>query len=145
MRNSSGDAVLIQTETGAVARLVLNRPGSGNSLSAALIAALRAALADLEARREIKVIIVSGGGGRVFCAGHDLSEFALGNSDHDFSDLTSLMKAIMVQRQIVIAKVEGIATAAGCELVAACDLALASTRARFAVPGINIGFWCHSP
>jgi len=134
---------------GAAARLVLNRPRAGNSLSMPLVMALRAALDDLAGQAEVKVIILSGAGGRIFCAGHDLNEFS-GEEDEaflraDFAGLAGLMQAILAQPQIVIAKVEGVATAAGCELVAACDLALASEAARFAVPGVNIGFWCHTP
>jgi enoyl-CoA hydratase/carnithine racemase len=139
------EALILQAEDGAVARLILNRPQAGNSLSTEMIAQLRGALAALAERREIKVIILSGAGGRIFCAGHDLGEFAQEQGAHDFSDLAALMQAVMAQPQIVIAKVEGVATAAGCELVAACDLAIASSVARFAVPGVNIGFWCHSP
>lgn len=134
---------------GPIARLTLNRPAAGNSLSMETVAALRAELAALEPRRDVKVIILAGAGGRIFCAGHDLNEFA-GEPDpdflaRDFAGIAELMQAIMAQPQIVIAKVEGVATAAGCELVAACDLALASSVARFAVPGVNIGFWCHTP
>lgn len=134
---------------GAIANLVLNRPRAGNSLSIELVAALREELATLARRDNVKVIILSGAGGRIFCAGHDLNEFA-GQEDQeflakDFEGLAGLMQDAMTQPQIVIAKVEGVATAAGCELVAACDLALASSVARFAVPGVNIGFWCHTP
>lgn len=139
------DPLILQTEDGAIVRLILNRPQAGNSLSFEMIAQLRGALAAIAKRREIKVIILSGAGGRIYCAGHDLGEFAQEKGAHDFSDLAALMQAVMAQPQIVIAKVEGVATAAGCELVAACDLALASSVARFAVPGVNIGFWCHSP
>lgn len=132
-----------------IARLVLNRPRAGNSLSMAMVSALRAKLAALALKPEIKVIILSGAGGRIFCAGHDLNEFS-GNTDQDFlkrdfAGLAGLMQDVMAQPQIVIAKVEGVATAAGCELVAACDLAFASSVARFAAPGVNIGFWCHTP
>lgn len=139
---------LSQTE-GPVARLTLNRPEAGNSLSMDLVGALRAELDRLAGCPHVKVIIVSGTGGRIFCAGHDLNEFA-GEPDpdflvRDFAGIAALMQAIIAQPQIVIAKVEGVATAAGCELVAACDLALASSVARFAVPGVNIGFWCHTP
>jgi enoyl-CoA hydratase/carnithine racemase len=130
---------------GPIARLTLNRPAAGNSLSVEMIAEFHQALLALSKRADIKVIILSGAGGRIFCAGHDLSEFAHGEAVHDFAPLAALMQQIMAQPQIIIAKVEGVATAAGCELVAACDLALASTVARFAVPGVNIGFWCHSP
>jgi enoyl-CoA hydratase/carnithine racemase len=144
------DALILQTEDGAIVQMILNRPQSGNSLSFEMIAQLRSALEAVAVRREIKVIILSGAGGRIFCAGHDLGEFAQEQlapekGAHDFSDLAALMQTVMAQPQIVIAKVEGVATAAGCELVAACDLALASSVARFAVPGVNIGFWCHSP
>lgn len=142
------DLVLMSCE-GAVARLILNRPREGNSLSVDLVAALRAALAGLAVRRDVKVIVISGAGGRIFCAGHDLNEFACELDEDflrsDFAGLAGLMQDLMAQPQIVIAKVEGVATAAGCELVAACDLALASDVARFAVPGVNIGFWCHTP
>jgi enoyl-CoA hydratase/carnithine racemase len=142
------ELVLLRVE-GAVARLVLNRPRAGNSLSMPLVAALRQALDGLAARRDVKVIVLSGAGGRIFCAGHDLNEFADAGDEAflraDFAGLAGLMQAILAQPQIVIAKVEGVATAAGCELVAACDLALASDVARFAVPGVNIGFWCHTP
>lgn len=138
-------ALVLKSEQGAVVRLVINRPKAGNSLSVAMIAQLRSTLAALECRNDIKVIVLSGAGGRIFCAGHDLGEFAQEQGVHDFSDLAALMQHVMAQPQIVIAKVEGVATAAGCELVAACDLALASSEARFSVPGVNIGFWCHSP
>lgn len=132
-----------------VARIMLNRPAAGNSLSFELMQALRHALSDLREDKSVKVIILEGSGGRIFCAGHDLRELA-GEADTDalaadFAMLGGLMQDILSQPQIVIAKVEGVATAAGCELVAACDMALASNEARFAVPGVNIGFWCYSP
>lgn len=141
--------ILLSQQAGPVAHLTLNRPEAGNSLSMDLVSALRAELERLATRADIKVIILSGAGGRIFCAGHDLNEFA-GEQDQDFlardfAGLAALMQAILAQPQIVIAKVEGVASAAGCELVAACDLALASSLARFAVPGVNIGFWCHTP
>jgi enoyl-CoA hydratase/carnithine racemase len=140
---------ILSDEDGPVARILLNRPRAGNSLSMELVSALRAELALLAGRTEIKVIVLSGAGGRIFSAGHDLNEFN-GQEDmdflqRDFAGITALMQQIMAQPQVVIAKVEGVATAAGCELVAACDLALASSVARFAVPGVNIGFWCHTP
>jgi enoyl-CoA hydratase/carnithine racemase len=143
------EAPLLALVDGAVAWLTLNRPRAGNSLSMELVSALRAKLAELAERPEIKVIVLSGAGGRIFSAGHDLGEFN-GQEDleflaKDFAGLAALMQQMMTQPQIVIAKVEGVATAAGCELVAACDLALASSAARFAVPGVNIGFWCHTP
>lgn len=141
--------LILRREGGAAAWLTLNRPRAGNSLSMELVAALSAELAELATREDIKVIVLAGAGGRIFCAGHDLNEFS-GQQDmdllrRDFAGLAALMQVIVEQPQIVIAKVEGVATAAGCEVVAACDLALASTVSRFAVPGVNIGFWCHTP
>jgi enoyl-CoA hydratase/carnithine racemase len=141
--------ILLSETVGPVAHLTLNRPEAGNSLSMELVSALRVELERLGSCADIKVIVLAGAGGRIFCAGHDLNEFA-GEPDpdflaRDFAGIAALMQAILAQPQIVIAKVEGVATAAGCELVAACDLALASSVARFAVPGVNIGFWCHTP
>lgn len=141
--------LLLSHQAGPVAYLTLNRPEAGNSLSMGLVSVLRAELERLAACPDIKVIVLSGAGGRIFCAGHDLNEFA-GEPDQDFlacdfAGIAALMQAIVAQPQIVIAKVEGVATAAGCELAAACDLALASSVARFGVPGVNIGFWCHTP
>lgn len=141
--------LLLCSAEGAVARIVLNRPAAGNSLSMALVEALRGEFGRLAQDPAIKVIVLSGAGGRIFSAGHDLNEFN-GQTDmdfleRDFAGITALMQQVIAQPQIVIAKVEGVATAAGCELVAACDLALASSAARFAVPGVNIGFWCHTP
>lgn len=140
--------VLVEAD-GPVATLVLNRPAQGNSLSAGLVTALHEALDALALREDVKVIVISGAGGRIFSAGHDLTEFTGDPGEdalrEDFAGLVGLMQQVMAQPQIVIAKVEGVATAAGCELVAACDLALASEAARFAVPGVNIGFWCHTP
>lgn len=141
--------ILLSQTQGPVARLTLNRPEAGNSLSMDLVSALRAELDRLAGCTDIKVIVLSGTGGRIFCAGHDLNEFAgdpnLDFLTRDFAGITALMQTLLAQPQIIIAKVEGVATAAGCELVAACDLALASSVARFAVPGVNIGFWCHTP
>ena len=142
-------APVLVAADGPIASLTLNRPAQGNSLSTGLVAALRAELEALAPREDVKVIVLSGAGGRIFSAGHDLTEFT-GNPGEaalreDFAGLVGLMRQVMAQPQIVIAKVEGVATAAGCELVAACDLALASDAARFAVPGVNIGFWCHTP
>lgn len=141
--------LLLSDQVGAIAYLTLNRPEAGNSLSMDLVSALLAEFERLAGYTDIKVIVLSSTGGRIFCAGHDLNEFA-GDPDpdflaRDFAGIAALMQGILAQPQIVIAKVAGVATAAGCELVAACDLALASSVARFAVPGVNIGFWCHTP
>ncbi len=146
---TDGAPPVLVSEADGVAMIALNRPRAGNSLSMDLVQALRGELAALAERSDIKVIVISGTGGRIFSAGHDLNEFN-GQEDldflrRDFAGITALMQEVIAQPQIVIAKVEGVATAAGCELVAACDLALASSAARFAVPGVNIGFWCHTP
>jgi enoyl-CoA hydratase/carnithine racemase len=143
------EAPIRVSEDGAVVRIVLDRPAAGNSLSMDLVSNLRAVLAGLAPREEMKVIVLEGAGERVFSAGHDLTEF-VGDPDPafleaDFAGIAALMQEVMAQPQIVIAKVAGVATAAGLELVAACDIALAATTARFAVPGVNIGFWCHTP
>ena len=148
-RSDAGPEPILVKEEGAIARIVLNRPRSGNSLSMALVQALSAALTALAPREDIKVIVLSGAGSRVFSAGHDLNEF-LGDPDPqfleaDFAGITALMQQVVAQPQIVIARIDGVATAAGLELASACDLALASTTARFALPGVNIGFWCHTP
>lgn len=146
---TAAEPILLVDEAGAAVTLTLNRPAQGNSLSMPLVAALRDALATIAPREDVKVIVIRATGERIFSAGHDLREF-YGAPDADFLEadfagIAALMQAIMAQPQIVIARVEGVATAAGLELVAACDLALAATTARFALPGVNIGFWCHTP
>lgn len=146
---TDGEPILLVDEAGAAVTLTLNRPAQGNSLSMPLVAALREALAAIAPRQDVKVVVIRATGERIFSAGHDLREFH-GAPDAefleaDFAGIAALMQAIMAQPQIVIARVEGVATAAGLELVAACDLALAATTARFALPGVNIGFWCHTP
>jgi len=148
MSGLSPPPILLEIDS-ALARITLNRPRAGNSLSLELVAGLRQTLSELEPRHDVKVIVINGAGGRIFSAGHDLHEFVDDPDreflERDFEGIATLMQQIMAQPQIVIAEVNGIATAAGCELVTACDLALASTVARFGVPGVNIGFWCHTP
>lgn len=148
MNQSEAESVVLHC-TGAVAQITLNRPRAGNCLSIDLVEALQACLDTLREREDIKVIVIDGAGGKIFSAGHDLNEF-VGAPDRsflerDFAGISRLMQTILGQPQIVIAKIAGVATAAGCELVAACDLAIASSDARFGLPGVNIGFWCHIP
>ena len=135
------------TATGAAARIVLNRPEKRNALSLELmdevIGALQAAAADDAARA-----IVIEGAGPAFSAGHDLSEMI--GRERDFFDrlfdrCTVMMEAVHAVPQPVIAKVHGIATAAGCQLVAACDLAVAAEGTRFGTPGVKIGLFCSTP
>lgn len=138
-----------RVDDGPVSHLTINRPGQGNSLSLATIEALHQHLIDLRARTEISVIVLSGTGGRIFSAGHDLGEI-LEESTPEFANhlaakCSEMMLAFRDQPQIIIARVEGVATAAGCQLVAAADLAVAESGARFATPGVNIGLWCLTP
>ncbi len=131
-----------------LARLTLNRAAKYNSLSAATIAALRDALATLAADREVRVIVLAAEG-KAFSAGHDLTEMGAERTEEElrtlFASCSELMLAIQRQPQPVIARVQGVATAAGCQLVAMCDLAVAASTARFAVSGINLGLFCSTP
>ena len=133
---------------GAVARVTLDRPAQHNALSEALLAALGAALDELGADRSVRVVVLAGAG-RAFCAGHDLREMraqpSLPYYQRLFAQCSKLMAAIARLPQPVIARVHGVATAAGCQLVAACDLAVAAEEARFAVSGVNLGLFCATP
>jgi enoyl-CoA hydratase/carnithine racemase len=130
-----------------IAVLRLNRPERRNALSLELMKDLIAALAATGANREIAAVILQAAG-PAFCAGHDLTEMTgrdLTAYRRIFDVCTDLMTAIQKIPQPVIAEVDGIATAAGCQLVAACDLAVASTEASFATPGVKIGLFCSTP
>ncbi|WP_207062212.1 enoyl-CoA hydratase [Motiliproteus sp. SC1-56] len=140
--------LVLQNIEATVATLTLNRPDAYNALSIELMEALLARLQGLAEDREVHVIILKGAG-RGFCAGHDLRQMS-GNDDPEFHRRTfetcsRLMLQITRQPQPVIAQVQGIATAAGCQLVATCDLAVATDTARFATPGVNIGLFCSTP
>lgn len=142
---------LLYHDDGPVARLVLNSPDNHNALSLEMIEALDHAL-DRIAASEARVVILSATG-RAFCAGHDLRQMqAMRDGPDPQADLAALFErcAALMQRlpalpQPVIAQVQGVATAAGCQLVASCDLAVASDRARFGVNGISIGLFCSTP
>lgn len=146
---SAADSPLVRIDrVGAVARVTLNRAAKYNVLSAAMMADLKRALQQLETDRAVRVVVL-GAEGRAFSAGHDLTEMG---SDVDqqgmralFASCSELMLTIRRLPQPVIARVQGVATAAGCQLVAMCDLAVASTEARFAVSGINLGLFCSTP
>jgi enoyl-CoA hydratase/carnithine racemase len=143
MRN---DLVLAET-TGPIARLTLNDPTRANVLSAAMMTALRAALADAAADAQVRVIVL-GAAGRIFCAGHDLGELSAGDGEAHaelFALCSSLMLDIRACRSPVIARVQGAAVAAGCQLVAACDLAYAADGVKFAVSGVDLGLFCSTP
>jgi len=141
-----GTAVRVEIE-GPAATLTLDRPEKRNALSLALMEELIEALARAAETEGVRAIVLAGNG-PAFSAGHDLSEM-VGRErafyDHLFDVCTELMEAIHRIPQPVIAKVHGIATAAGCQLVAACDLAVASEEARFATPGVKIGLFCSTP
>ncbi|MEX3939584.1 enoyl-CoA hydratase [Paraburkholderia sp. BR10937] len=130
-----------------VVRLTLNRPDAFNALSEALIDALQGELAAL-AQSDARVVVIAAAG-RAFCAGHDLREMRAAPSHEYYAKLfercSKMMLAIQKMPQPVIARVQGVATAAGCQLVAMCDLAVAADSARFAVSGINLGLFCSTP
>jgi enoyl-CoA hydratase/carnithine racemase len=145
--------VLLRADADGVAHLTLNRPQARNALSDALLDALSAALDALAADRAVRAVVLSGAG-PAFCAGHDLKEMTARRADADrgrayFADVlgrcSGMMQRIVRLPQPVIAAVEGVATAAGCQLVASCDLAVAGADARFGTPGVSIGLFCSTP
>jgi enoyl-CoA hydratase/carnithine racemase len=132
---------------GHVATLLLDRPEKRNALSHDTLEEMIHAIEDLASRKEIKVVVLRGNG-PVFSAGHDLGELMEGDIGGYRNIFASCMKMMLLLNQIpqpVIAAVHGIATAAGCQLVAASDLAVAAEDARFATPGVKIGFFCTTP
>jgi enoyl-CoA hydratase/carnithine racemase len=140
--------MLRQSAENGIATLTLNRPAARNALSVALMTELEAALAAIDADPAIHVVVLAGAG-PAFCAGHDLREMRADprREIHAalFEQCSRLMLKLQALRQPVIARVHGIATAAGCQLVATCDLAVAADTARFATPGVNIGLFCSTP
>ncbi|MBL8653042.1 MAG: enoyl-CoA hydratase/isomerase family protein, partial [Alphaproteobacteria bacterium] len=140
--------VLLRSDKDGVATLTLNRPDARNALSVALMTALETAFAELGADKSVKAIVLAGAG-PAFCAGHDLKEVRA-NPHREFyealfAQCSRLMTAIVRCPKPVIARVHGVATAAGCQLVASCDLAIAASDTRFATPGVNIGLFCSTP
>jgi len=141
------EAPLLFERAGPIARLTLNRPQQRNALSEELLRELAAALRDCSSRGDIRVAVIAGNG-PVFSAGHDLRELGDASSKsigEIFRACSDVMLGIQELAIPVIARVHGMATAAGCQLVAACDLAIASEGARFATPGVNIGLFCSTP
>jgi enoyl-CoA hydratase/carnithine racemase len=145
--------IVLRENNGPVAILTLNRPAARNSLSEAMIDGLTAELQAIANDAAIRAIILAANG-PAFCAGHDLKELTSRRSDPDggrayFHEImtrcSAMMLTIVALPQPVIAAVQGVATAAGCQLVATCDLAIASTEARFATPGVDIGLFCSTP
>ncbi len=142
------EALVLRQDEAGIATLTLNRPKQYNPLSQAMLEALQAALDAISANTTVRVVVIAGAG-PAFCAGHDLKEMRAraDRAFHQalFAQCGQVMLTINRLPQPVIARVHGIATAAGCQLVAACDLAVASDNARFAVSGINVGLFCSTP
>ncbi len=140
--------VLRETDARGVVRLTLNRPDAFNALSEDMLTALQAEL-DAVAKEESARVVVLAAAGKAFCAGHDLKEMraepSLDYYQKLFAQCAQMMLTIQKLPVPVIARVHGIATAAGCQLVAMCDLAVASRDARFAVSGVNLGLFCSTP
>lgn len=143
----------ITRKSAGVLRLVLNDPDRRNALSEAMLNELNKAIADASTNTDVRVIVLAAQGS-VFCAGHDLKELTAQRKNSDsgrayFSKILSHCSAVMLSiincPKPVIAEVDGVATAAGCQLVASCDLAVASERAEFCTPGVNIGLFCSTP
>lgn len=152
IKRSEPQGPVIATRDGAVLRLVLSN-GPANALSIEAIAALQANLDQAAADASVRVVVIAGTG-KVFCAGHDLKQMASRRADADsgraffeatFDACSTLMHSIVRHPRPVIAEVDGIATAAGCQLVASCDLAIASDQSAFGVNGIDVGLFCTTP
>ena len=144
---------LLRNDRDGVAHLTLNRPAARNALSDALLAGLADEFGRIADDRDVRAVVIAAEG-PVFCAGHDLKEVTAHRQDADhgrarFADLfarcADVMTRIVRLPQPVIAAVDGVATAAGCQLVASCDLAVAGATSRFATPGVNIGLFCSTP
>jgi enoyl-CoA hydratase/carnithine racemase len=142
------DELLIRSDATGVATLTLNRPKQFNALSMDMLDALQSALDDVAADPAIRVVVIAANG-KAFCPGHDLKEMLANRTKAFvgslFDKCCNVMMSITRMPQPVIARVHGIATAAGCQLVGACDLAVASTEARFATSGVNFGLFCATP
>jgi len=149
----TGESLVLEDGVAPIRTLRLNRPQARNALSLSLMQALERTVRAAGQADGVRVIVLAAEG-PAFCAGHDLKEMSVLREDTDggesayretFEACVSLMTAIMTCPVPVIARVHGMATAAGCQLVATCDLAVASSHARFATPGVNIGLFCSSP
>jgi enoyl-CoA hydratase/carnithine racemase len=142
------EALLLRETNAGVATLTMNRPDQFNALSDELLTEFQQALDGIAADPPIRAVVLAGAG-KAFCAGHDLKQMRANHSKENmqrlFRQCGRLMTTITSIPQPVIARVHGIATAAGCQLVASCDLAVAAEGARFAVSGINVGLFCSTP
>ena len=148
LRATESAPVLLRHDGSGVTTLTLNRPKQYNALSAALLTELQQALDVISKDRTVRVVVIAGSG-PAFCAGHDLKEMRAHYERTTiaalFAQCSQMMLSLIQLPQPVIARVHGIATAAGCQLVAQCDLAIAVETARFATSGINVGLFCSTP
>ena len=144
----SNTNILLREDQDGVTTLTLNRPESGNSLSHALVDELQETFQEIALDANVRVVVLTANG-KLFCTGHDLKESVSTKQAEDkrAANVTcaAMLQSMLELPQPIIAKVRGVATAAGCELVATCDLAIASDKSKFATPGVNIGLWCLSP
>jgi enoyl-CoA hydratase/carnithine racemase len=149
----SQSPILLREQAGDVAVLTLNRPDARNSLSEGMIEALTEALRDIGDDASVRAVVIAATG-KAFSAGHDMKELTTRRSDADrgrayFAEImtacSTMMQAIVHLPKPVVAAVQGVATAAGCQIVASCDLAIASDAATFATPGVDIGLFCSTP
>jgi enoyl-CoA hydratase/carnithine racemase len=145
--------ILLRERVGSIAVLTLNRPTARNSLSEGLITELHQALKEIHDDKAVRALVIAANG-PAFSAGHDMKELTARRSDADrgrayfaqvMNACSAMMQAIVHLPKPVVAAVQGIATAAGCQLVASCDLAVASEAASFATPGVDIGLFCSTP
>jgi enoyl-CoA hydratase/carnithine racemase len=150
---AASSLILLREDIASVAVLTLNRPQTRNSLSEAMLEALGDALTAIAHDASVRAVVLAANG-QAFSAGHDLKELNSHRADHDrgrayfkhiMTTCSAMMQQIVTMPQPVIAAVQAIATAAGCQLVASCDLAVASRTAKFATPGVNLGLFCSTP
>ena len=150
---TSQPPILLQENVGSIRLLTLNRPAARNSLSEGLIAELHGALKEIHDDNSVRAVVIAANG-PAFSAGHDMKELTARRSDADrgrayfgqiMNACSAMMQAVVLLPKPVVAAVQGIATAAGCQLVASCDLAVASEAAGFATPGVDIGLFCSTP
>jgi enoyl-CoA hydratase/carnithine racemase len=144
----NSDAILLRQDLAGIATLTLNRPQQYNAVSNALLDALLIELNKIAADKTVRVVVIAGAG-KAFCAGHDLKQmranYELDATEALFKKCSEMMIKLTQLPQPVIAKVHGMATAAGCQLVAQCDLAVCSDKATFATSGVNLGLFCSTP
>lgn len=142
------EPILLRKDTKNISVLTLNSPKNLNALSESMLDALKEAFLKIGKLKKVKVVILRANG-NAFCAGHDLKEMIVNRNETYYQTLfkkcSKMMMTLNQMPQPIIARIHGIATAAGCQLVAACDLAVAADEARFATSGINVGLFCSTP